>query len=70
MERESIPEAYLHKFIEKKARISSKLAAKATSADDPRIDDAIYFDVLSNEPRPWLSPDDQEERHDADEGGQ
>jgi len=55
----SIPEQYLNKYIEKKARVTSKLAAKTPNPEsDPIIDEAIFFDVLANEPRNWMGLDD------------
>jgi len=63
----SIPEQYLNDFIDKQARITSKLAAKTTDPKDPEIENAIYFDTLANEPSPWWGADNDTD--DPMEGG-
>jgi len=51
---------YTNKFIDRKARVTSKLAARTSNPTDPIIEEAIYYDILANEPTP-------EESHDNDE---
>lgn len=61
MERENVLESYLNKYIDKKARVTSKLAAKTPNPEsDPVIDEAVYFDSLANEPTPWIGADNDE----------
>lgn len=57
-EREPLPIQYINKFIDKKARETSKLAAKTPNPEsDPIIDEAIFYDSLANEPTPWYGAD-------------
>lgn len=56
----SIPEQYLNKYIDRKARVTSKLAAQTPNPEsDPIIDEAVFFDSLANEPTPWWSADNE-----------
>ncbi len=68
-EREPIAVTFLNKYIEKRARVTSKLAAKTPNPEsDPIIDEAVFFDSLANEPTPWYSPDNDESPEEGHHG--
>jgi hypothetical protein len=59
-------EEYLHSIIEQKAKETSRMASNAPNDDAPVVDEAIFYDILANEPRPWLGADNDPE---DDNGG-
>ena len=51
-------EIWLNRYIEQKAVETSHMAAQTTVADDPIVDEAVFFDYLANEPNPEDGMDD------------